>query len=308
MQKILVKGPALSRSGYGEQTRFALRALSSRPDLFKIYILNIPWGRTGQIAGDDEFRRWIDTTVIETAQYVQQKGVFDLSLQVTIPPEFEKIAPINIGYTAGIETTKVAPQWLVQSNQMVNKIITISEHSRGVFNATKYDLTDDAGNAHPNYGLNIPVEAVGYPVRRVTPEDVNIEFVTDNNFLVVSQWGPRKNLDNTIKWFVEEFREDETAGLVLKTNTISDSIIDRHHTTTRLKRLLNMCGDYKCKVYFIHGELTEEELAWLYSHPTMKALINIAHGEGFGLPLFEAAYNGLPVDYYYMGRPARLFV
>jgi glycosyltransferase involved in cell wall biosynthesis len=27
----------------------------------------------------------------------------------------------------------------------------------------------------------------------------------------------------------------------------------------------------------------------------MKALINIAHGEGFGLPLFEAACNGLPL-------------
>jgi hypothetical protein len=27
----------------------------------------------------------------------------------------------------------------------------------------------------------------------------------------------------------------------------------------------------------------------------MKALINIGHGEGFGLPLFEAAYNGLPL-------------
>jgi glycosyltransferase involved in cell wall biosynthesis len=27
----------------------------------------------------------------------------------------------------------------------------------------------------------------------------------------------------------------------------------------------------------------------------MKALINIGHGEGYGLPLFEAAYNGLPL-------------
>jgi glycosyltransferase involved in cell wall biosynthesis len=27
----------------------------------------------------------------------------------------------------------------------------------------------------------------------------------------------------------------------------------------------------------------------------MRALINIGHGEGFGLPLFEAAYNGLPL-------------
>ena len=33
----------------------------------------------------------------------------------------------------------------------------------------------------------------------------------------------------------------------------------------------------------------------LYSHKKIKALINIAHGEGFGLPMFEAAQCGLPI-------------
>jgi len=37
-KKILLKGPLLTRSGYGEQARFALRALRSREDLFDIYI------------------------------------------------------------------------------------------------------------------------------------------------------------------------------------------------------------------------------------------------------------------------------
>ena len=41
MKKVIVKGPALSRSGYGEQTRFAIQALRSRPELFDIYILII---------------------------------------------------------------------------------------------------------------------------------------------------------------------------------------------------------------------------------------------------------------------------
>ena len=35
-------------------------------------------------------------------------GQFDISVQVTIPNEWKNIAPLNIGYTAGIETTKVA--------------------------------------------------------------------------------------------------------------------------------------------------------------------------------------------------------
>ena len=41
--------------------------------------------------------------------------------------------------------------------------------------------------------------------------------------------------------------------------------------------------------------MSEQELHSLYVHPKIKALINLGHGEGFGLPLFEAAYSGLPV-------------
>ena len=33
----------------------------------------------------------------------------------------------------------------------------------------------------------------------------------------------------------------------------------------------------------------------LYSHKKIKCLISLSHGEGWGLPLFEAAYTGLPI-------------
>ena len=36
-KKILVKGPALTRSGYGEQTRFAFRALRDYQEFFDIF-------------------------------------------------------------------------------------------------------------------------------------------------------------------------------------------------------------------------------------------------------------------------------
>ena len=52
MKSVLVKGPALSHSGYGEHTRFILRSLRTRPDLFDIFLLNINWGQTSWIAED----------------------------------------------------------------------------------------------------------------------------------------------------------------------------------------------------------------------------------------------------------------
>ncbi len=292
-KKILLKGPLLSRSGYGEQSRFALRSLRSRPELFDIYIINTPWGSTGQIAGASEEKRFINFCAMKTAQHVQTGGTFDISVQVTIPNEFEKIAPVNIGYTAGIETTKIAPVWIQKINEMVDKVIVVSNHSKKVLEQTTYDMKDQHGNDVPGWGVQVPVESVNYPVRASEAEEIELNLETDNNFLVISQWGPRKNLENTIKWFVEKFKDDDTVGLVLKTNVARDSITDREFTVKRLETFLNTVPDRKCKVYLVHGDLTPGQLTTLYTHPTMKALINIGHGEGYGLPLFEAAYNGL---------------
>ena len=67
------------------------------------------------------------------------------------------------------------------------------------------------------------------------------------------------------------------------------------HTERRLEALLNQFEDRKCKIYLLHGDMTDQELHSLYKHPKVKALVSLSHGEGFGLPIFEAAYSGLPV-------------
>jgi len=297
-KRIIVKAPALSRSGYGEQARFALRALQTREDIFDIYLINISWGNTGMISDFGEERQWLDSLVLKTTQYVQvcgqsgQQPQFDISLQITIPNEFEKIAPVNIGYTAGIETSKIAPQWIEKINNMVDSVITISSHSKKVIEQTSYDFPEQNVS---NYRVTKPVNVVNYSFKEHEPDSLDIPFETTKNFLCISQWGPRKNLENTIRWFADEFGDDADVGLVVKTNTANDSILDRYHTTQRLQGLLSDFENRKCKVYLVHGQLTEAQLTWLYQHPTMQALVNIGHGEGFGLPLFEAAYNGLPL-------------
>lgn len=284
----------MSRSGYGEQSRLAINALRSREDLFEIYIDNIAWGQTGHVAENTDEMLYIKSTMMKTAVYVQNKGPFDMSLQITVPNEFQKIAPVNIGYTAGIETTKVAGAWIEKTNAFIDRLIVVSQHSKKVFEQTTYDVTDPQGREIKGWGLQVPTTAVNYPVRHFEPEEIDINFSTDKNFLAVAQWGPRKNVENTVGWFVQHFKDNADVGLVLKTNIVGDSIMDREATGARLENLLDQLGgDHKCKIYLVHGELTQSQLTWLYQHPTMKALINIGHGEGYGLPLFEAAYNGL---------------
>ena len=293
-KKVLLKGPLLTRSGYGEQARFALRSLRSREDLFDIFIQPLQWGHTSWMSDMDEERIWIDRTIEKTIGYIQQGGQFDISLQVTIPNEFERIAPINIGYTAGIETTKIAHQWIPKTNEM-DKIVVVSNFSKHVFEKTEYQAQNTQTGQQITLKTQTPVEAVGYPVKTFDnlPE-LDLELSTSFNFLTVAQFGPRKNLQNTIKWFVEEFRNDDV-GLVVKSNIAKNCLMDRKKLHTDLVTFLRQQGERQCKVYLLHGDMTEAEMHSLYKNEKIDAFVSLPHGEGFGLPLFEAAYSGLPV-------------
>ena len=294
-KKLLVRGPALSRSGYGEQTRFALRSLRAHEDCFDIYLAVTGWGKTGWVWEVTEEREWIDSILKKTIIHQQQGGQFDISLQVTIPNEWEKLAPINIGYTAGIETNKVAPQW-IEKSFLMDHIIVISNHAKNVFESTSYEAQDqNTGQMIKDFKCQTPITVVNYPVRNLEVDkklELNLDY--DFNFLISSQWGPRKNVDNTIRWFVEEFF-DQKVGLVAKLNWHNDSINDKHFVTKRIKGILSQYSDRKCKVYLLHGNMSTEDMAALYTHPKIKAYASLTHGEGYGLPMFEAAYNGLPV-------------
>ena len=293
-KKILLKAPLLTRSGYGEQARFALRSLRSREDLFEIFIQPLQWGQTSWMNDFNEERRWIDQTIEKTIGYLQQGGQFDMSLQVTIPNEFQRMAPINIGYTAGIETTKVAHQWIQKSNEM-NKIIVVSSHSKQVFENTEYSAENTETGEKVQLKMLVPIDFVNYPVKTYENiPDLKLGLNTEFNFLTVAQFGPRKNLQNTIKWFVDEFR-DENVGLVVKSSIAKNSLMDRKRLHNDLNNFLRQMGDRKCKVYLLHGDMTDEEMHSLYNNDQIQALLSLPHGEGFGLPIFEASYSNLPV-------------
>jgi len=293
-KKILLKGPLLTRSGYGEQARFALRSLKSREDIFDIFIQPLQWGKTSWSIENNDERAWIDRTIEKTIHHIKNGGEFDISVQVTIPNEFEKLAQRNIGYTAGIETTKVAHEWLLKTNEM-DKVIVVSSHSKNVLTNSVYQAINQNTGQSVELKATTPVEVVNYPVKTYDSlPEINLDVDTDFNFLSVAQFGTRKNLLNTIKWFVEEFRNDDV-GLILKTNIAKNCLMDREILTAQLKELVSELGEKKCKLYLLHGDMSDEEMHALYKHPKVDAFLALPHGEGFGLPIFEAAYSGLPV-------------
>ncbi len=280
--KIVIRGPVLSRSGYGEMARLALKSLQSREDLFDIYLVATGWGATGWIVEDDEQRRTIDALLMKTINYMQEGNSFDVSLQVQLPNEWQPIAPINIGYTAGVETTTVPPEWAQVASQ-IEKVITLSKHSRDAFYNAGVELAET------------DVVSVGFPVREYNNVDVPLDLEYDFNFITNSQWAPRKNLENTIVAFVNEFQNEEV-GLVIRTSLKNNSKLDRMHAENRLKSLLKGAPEERlCKIYLLHGDMQNDEILSLYDHPKIKAYTTLSHGEGWGLPAFEAASAGIPL-------------
>ena len=81
----------------------------------------------------------------------------------------------------------------------------------------------------------------------------------------------------------------------MQTNIAKNCSIDREVCDGKIKQLLSQFPDRKCKVYLLHGDMTDEEMHSLLIHPNISAALSLTHGEGFGLPLFEAAYMGTPV-------------
>ena len=185
-QKILVRGPVFSVSGYGEQTRLALRSLKTREDLFDIYLMPINWGRTGWMSRLDDERKWFDSLVYKTVDYVNKGGVFDMSLQVTIPNEWEQIAPINIGFTAGIETTLVDPEWINKS-KIMDSIIVVSEHSKNVFLDTVYTMTNNQTGQTQQHQCTTPIDVVNFAVRDIKRDksfklELDYDLTTSDNY------------------------------------------------------------------------------------------------------------------------------
>jgi glycosyltransferase involved in cell wall biosynthesis len=282
--KVLLRAPVLSQSGYGEHARFILRALKQDTDIVP-YVVNTGWGQTSWIWENNEERAWIDQKLIDTISYMSGKepNRFDLSIQVGLPIGWNKLAPKNIGVTAGIETDKVLDSWDTGARDM-DAIIVPSEHSKSGFGEETQKK----------------ISVISFPVKE-EEADLNVDdrldtiITTKFNFLTVAQVSPRKNVDTSLLAFLEEFQNHEDVGYILKLNIRNNSLTDRQYTTESIKSLLENYPDRKCKVYVVHGHMTEAQMTSLYSNGHISAYISAAHGEGFGLPIFEAAKSAKPI-------------
>ena len=299
----IVSCPIDTFSGYGARSRdFVKSLIQSKDKEWDIKILPQRWGDCpwNFLSQDDPLKqRFIPG--------LQQKP--DIWIQITVPNEFQPVGQFNIGVSAGIESTIYPSEFLEGSNRM-NLNLVSSEHSRQVALATKFDKIDKNTNK-PTGELKLekPIEVLfeGLDLDKYykDPKRSNIldSIKEDFCFLYTGHWLPgafgedRKNTGLMIKTFLETFNNlgRKKPALVLKTNHVNYSLIDREQILKKINNIRDQVGGNPPNIYLLHGEMTDEEMNQLNNDPKVKAFISFTKGEGYGRPLAEAAITGKPV-------------
>jgi len=305
---LVFQAPIATRSGYGERSRDLVRALIAT-DKYDIKIVSTRWGDTPMNALTNE-----DQDIISRMLMGPMNQQPDVYMQVTVPNEFQKIGKLNIGVTAGIETTLCSPEWIEGMNRM-DLVLVSSVHAKSVFEATSYEKRDSNTNQIVGHlkcekpievlfeGLNLDIFDKNIPASSDTISDLMSQVKEDFAFLFVGHWLPgqfgedRKNVALTIKLFLESFKNKTNApALILKTSGGKPSIVDRDALQNKIDIIKNTV-DTKVlpNIYIVHGDLTDAEMNDLYNHTKVKVHVSLTKGEGFGRPLLEAAVTGKPI-------------
>jgi hypothetical protein len=309
----IIQAPYSTRSGYGEMSRDIIRHIIELGQ-YDVMLVSTNWGSCPMNALDPsrpEDKVLIDHTAQPPIQLQKQPELF---IQISVPNEFQPIAKHNIGITAGMETTLVSPQWLEGANKM-DLILTISEHSKRVFEQTRYAKKDQNGNVVGELKLDKPIEVLHNCVDTRVFKKVDVKEIPDSvrtqlagvkedfAFLFVGHWlkgnlgEDRKNVGLLINVFCETFKglRGPKPALILKTSGAGFSLMDQESIVDKIRQVRSLSGEGAPNVYLLHGELTEEEMNGLYNHPKVKAHVSFTKGEGFGRPLLEATLSKKPV-------------
>ena len=294
----VISSPFDTYSGYGARSRDLIKAIIET-DKYNVKLMSQRWGNTpfGFCEDNPEWKFLIDL-ILTNNQLTQQP---DIWAQVTIPNEFQSIGKFNIGFTAGIETTLCAGDWIEGMNKM-NLNIVSSEHSKKVFIETQFEKRNKQTNELEGHvKLEKPIEVLfegaNTDIYKVLDTPCSLDFDIKEKFayLFVGHWmqgdlgEDRKNIGLLVKAFYETFKnKTNKPALILKTSQVGSSYVDREEILKKIKQIKKTVGSNNLpNIYLLHGDFTDEEMNEIYNHSKVKAMISLTKGEGYGRPLLE---------------------
>jgi len=288
MKTVLFRGPMLTQSGYGVHARQISKWLLSRKDISTKFV-PVPWGTTPWLI-DSRLQGGEIGEIMSRTVNADHKA--DVSVQLQLPNEWNPtLAPVNIGVTAAVETDRCNPDWVAACNKM-SAVVVPSQHAKACLTNTG-TVTCPVFVVPESYGEAFATEDVARLPSFTTP----FNFLVFGQMTSVSAEADRKNIFHTVKWLCDVFKNDPEVGIIIKTNMGKYTRIDRRATMNVVSALVrdSRKGSPFPKVHLMHGDMDDATVAGLYRHPQVKALVSLTRGEGYGLPILEAAASGLPI-------------
>jgi hypothetical protein len=307
----IVSSPVDTFSGYGARSRDFIKSLiKAKGNEWDIKLLSQRWGSTPFGFLNEEIEEEKDLLNRIIPQVTTHPDVW---FQITVPNEFQKVGKyLNIGVTAGIETTICDASWIEGCNRMDLNLVS-SQHAKTVFENSKFEQKDKMTNKTISIvELKSPVEVLFEGVDlnkyfKTTPTKTDLtselsKIKEDFAFLFVGHWlqgefgEDRKNVGYMVKAFLEVFKGKTNApALIMKTNSATTSIMDRNSMLEKIEQIRKTVNGRIPNIYLLHGDLEDEDMNDLYNHSKVKAMVSFTKGEGFGRPLLEFTLSEKPV-------------
>jgi glycosyltransferase involved in cell wall biosynthesis len=277
LQAVRVRGPFHGPSGYDHHVRAFVRHLDQAG--IAVQLVDFPFWSKARLPRQLQ-DPWFDSLRRDVGARV--------FLQFCMPHQLtSRSGMINVNFTM-FEASRV-PHFWINGNQGQCMTVVPEESSRRCWLASGMpaeflrvcplgiDPELFAGNAEP-LPLRDPVgELVGN--RRV-------------RFLNLSEIVPRKNLEGLLRaWLVATSREDDAILILKPRSELAEDHAGLRDAMTRLELEEGKPYGDAAPIIFFNVLLSDEDMPRVYA--TATHYISMSHGEGWDLPMMEAAASGL---------------
>lgn len=266
-------GPLKDYSGYGEANRHAVAAL----DAAGVNVI----GRLVSYSQESSDFGKIGVLVNEM---IERQGSYKIKILHTTPDQYIKFMDPGMYHIGHFfwETSGV-PEDFVAGLNLMDEIWTGSKANE---------------QAMISSGVTKPIFIYPQAIEtdRDWPEPYELPGIPEKPFLFYSifEWTDRKNPEELLQAYWEEFDGHEDVGLVIKTYFRNFTLSNRRMIKNQIQVLKAKSGIIKPPKVFLYLDLMDRQQI-MRLHKTGDVYVSAHRGEGWGIPQVEAALAGNPI-------------